>query len=113
MVHITELIGILMQPVPANLGIGEGRLSQRGEFMLRTKVLVWILVLVALSVASCGGGGGGDQIPIYGITDVPGGANDPFSDFDPSLVIPEPEVFRPATSGQIAQTGSRLRNRFS
>lgn len=59
-----------------------------------------LLALITLAAGGCGGGGGlhGDQLPIYGITDVQGGADDPFRDFDPSLVIPEPEVFRDVSS---------------
>lgn len=68
--------------------------------MFRSQVLVWLIVLTASSLVSCGGGGGGggDQLPIYGVTDGLGGSNNPFSDFDPSLVIPEPEVFRDVSS---------------
>jgi uncharacterized protein YkwD len=64
--------------------------------MYLTRVIGLLLALLALGGASCGGGGGisGDQLPIHGITDGQGGADDPFGDFDPSLVIPEPEVFR-------------------
>lgn len=56
------------------------------------------LALLTLGAAGCGGGGSvkGDQIPIHGIND--GGSSGDFGDLDPSIVIPDAEVFRDVSS---------------
>jgi uncharacterized protein YkwD len=70
-----------------------------------------LLALLPLAVAGCGGGGSikGDTIPIHGITD--GGiSGDPFDDFDPALVIPDPEVFQDLSSPTDTTTVKWVKN---
>lgn len=67
--------------------------------MFATRITIVLLGLLLLSLVACGGGGGGgDTIPIYGVTDQQGGTDDPFADFDSSLVVPDAEVFRDVSS---------------